>query len=174
MPMDLLVYTPAEIETRLAMRDFFVIEILGRGRVLYDSGTGWGKIEVHPTMTLLDEWVEKAEADYRGAVSLNRPRKEPVPDLVCFHSQQCAEKYLKAYLIHQGAVPDCTHKLEELLKECAVHDAALTALLPLVQILDQWSVDPRYPGVAATVIQAQEAVKTARSLRRALRKKIGL
>src|SRR5207248_2449130 len=59
VPMDLLVYTPAEIETRLAMRDFFIIDILENGRVLYESGKDWGKLEAHPTMTLLDEWIEK-------------------------------------------------------------------------------------------------------------------
>ena len=35
LPMDVLVYTPAEVETRLAMGDYFVQEILERGKVLY-------------------------------------------------------------------------------------------------------------------------------------------
>lgn len=35
-PMDLLVRTPAEIEHRLAIGDFFVQEIVERGKVLYD------------------------------------------------------------------------------------------------------------------------------------------
>jgi hypothetical protein len=39
---------------------------------------------------LTAEWVAKAEADYDGAVALNRRRKNPLPDLVCFHCQQCA------------------------------------------------------------------------------------
>ena len=56
-------------------------------------------------MTLLDEWVEKAEGDYRAAVILNRIRKEPVPDGVCYHCQQSAEKYLKAFLIFCGVAP---------------------------------------------------------------------
>lgn len=38
-------------------------------------------------MTVLDEWIEKAEADYKGAGALNRRRKEPLPDIVCFHCQ---------------------------------------------------------------------------------------
>lgn len=38
LPMDVLVYTPAEIETRLAMGDHFITEILQRGQVLYDDG----------------------------------------------------------------------------------------------------------------------------------------
>ena len=56
-------------------------------------------------MSLLDEWVDKAEADYKSAVALHRRRKEPLPDVVCYHCQQCVEKYLKAYLIAQGSTP---------------------------------------------------------------------
>jgi hypothetical protein len=35
-PMDIIVRTPAEVEQRLAMGDFFVAEILEKGRVLYE------------------------------------------------------------------------------------------------------------------------------------------
>lgn len=38
LPMDILVYSPAEIESRLAMGDFFIAEILAKGRVLYSHG----------------------------------------------------------------------------------------------------------------------------------------
>jgi hypothetical protein len=34
-------------------------------------------------VSLLDEWIEKAEGDYKGAVALQRRRKEPLPDVVC-------------------------------------------------------------------------------------------
>jgi predicted nucleotidyltransferase len=34
-PMDLLVRTPQELEHRLAIGDFFVQEVIGRGKVLY-------------------------------------------------------------------------------------------------------------------------------------------
>jgi HEPN domain-containing protein len=51
------------------------------------------------SLSLLAEWVNKAEADYQSAVALHRRRKAPLPDIVCYHCQQCVEKYLKAYLI---------------------------------------------------------------------------
>jgi HEPN domain-containing protein len=41
------------------------------------------------------EWFDKAEEDFDGAASLSRRRKKPLPSLVCFHAQQCAEKYLE-------------------------------------------------------------------------------
>lgn len=36
MPVELLVYTPEEIEERLKMNDFFVKEVIERGDVLYE------------------------------------------------------------------------------------------------------------------------------------------
>lgn len=80
-------------------------------------------------MTLLEEWVEKAEGDYKIAVTLNRPRKEPLSDGVCYHCQQSVEKYLKAYLVMQGVNPPHTHSLLDLLADCASHDATLNGLV---------------------------------------------
>ena len=61
---------------------------------------------------LTREWVRKAESDYRGANQLARSRP-PVHDLICFCSQQCAEKYLKALVEEQGLVVPRTHDLED-------------------------------------------------------------
>ena len=47
------------------------------------------------------EWVNKAEADYRAAGRLHRG-SDPLHDIVCFHCQQCAEKYLKGLLEELG------------------------------------------------------------------------
>ena len=44
---------------------------------------------------LTREWIRKAEADHHAAVKLHRG-SDPLHDIVCFHCQQCAEKYLKA------------------------------------------------------------------------------
>lgn len=101
-------------------------------------------------MTLLEEWIDKAEGDYKSAVILNRTRKETPYDSVCYHCQQSAEKYLKAYLIQQGAIPRRTHDLEVLLFECTSYDASMSSLLPIVRLLDPFSVQFRYPGDAAT------------------------
>ncbi|MDQ3812463.1 MAG: HEPN domain-containing protein [Armatimonadota bacterium] len=125
-------------------------------------------------MTLVDEWVEKAEADYKGAVALNRRRKEPLSDLVCFHCQQCAEKYLKAYLVAQSSNPPRIHDLEDLLTLCSVHDAALIKHLPLVEALDPYGVQYRYPAISATEAEAKDAVRTMRRLRTILRRSLGL
>ena len=51
------------------------------------------------------EWVKKAEQDFVIAQQSSRSTV-PVHDGVCFHCQQCAEKYLKGLLEELGmAVP---------------------------------------------------------------------
>ncbi|HBI42076.1 MAG TPA: hypothetical protein DDY78_04345 [Planctomycetales bacterium] len=44
---------------------------------------------------LTREWVKKAEADRVVALQSSQSAT-PLHDAVCFHAQQCAEKYLKA------------------------------------------------------------------------------
>src|SRR5260221_7917979 len=41
------------------------------------------------------EWVKKVEEDYLSALDLARRRKVPLHNSVCFHCEQCAEKYLR-------------------------------------------------------------------------------
>ena len=48
------------------------------------------------------EWVAKAEEDFLSATDLARRRNRPVWSTVCFHTQQCAEKYLKARMEEAG------------------------------------------------------------------------
>lgn len=48
------------------------------------------------------EWVDKAENDLKNAAhTLTMGEKCPT-DTVCFHAQQCVEKYLKAFLVCSG------------------------------------------------------------------------
>jgi HEPN domain-containing protein len=44
------------------------------------------------------EWVEKADGDFATAGRELRARRYPNYDAGCFHAQQVAEKYLKAFL----------------------------------------------------------------------------
>src|SRR5260370_3168094 len=64
------------------------------------------------------EWVAKAESDYDGACEALRSRKKSRRDRICFFSQQCAEKYLKARLTEAGIAFPRTHELSILLHLC--------------------------------------------------------
>jgi len=62
---------------------------------------------------LTREWVSKAEGDFATAERELRARKQPNLDAACFHAQQCAEKYLKAFLQEKGIPFGKTHNLAE-------------------------------------------------------------
>ena len=47
---------------------------------------------------ITQEWVDKAEGDFATAQRESQAKKNLNYDAVCFHSQQCAEKYLKECL----------------------------------------------------------------------------
>jgi HEPN domain-containing protein len=95
------------------------------------------------------EWVRKAEADFRGAAGLARQRP-PLHDLVCFHCEPCAEKYLKALLEELGVAVAKTHDLEKLLTVLQIHHAGLGPLRRGVRFLTEFAVDTRYPGNSAS------------------------
>jgi hypothetical protein len=64
------------------------------------------------------EWVTKAEGDFLTAGRELRARKSPNYDAVCFHAQQCAEKYLKAVLQETDRHIPKIHNLIELMLLC--------------------------------------------------------
>jgi HEPN domain-containing protein len=74
--------------------------------------------------SLTVEWIEKVEGDYATAKRELRVRRHPNYDAVCFHAQQAAEKYLKAFLQEQNAPFPKTHDLIELLALCVPLDAS--------------------------------------------------
>jgi len=124
--------------------------------------------------TLAESWIDKAEEDYALALVANRQRKTPLPNGVCYNCQQCAEKYLKAYLISQSVVPRKTHHLGGLLAECINIESKFQSCLPYTTLLNAYSVDYRYPGMDATVAEAKDAVVAIRKMRRIVRRIMGL
>lgn len=123
---------------------------------------------------LTAEWVQKAEDDFNVVQKLLRARKDPVYDAVCFHAQQCAEKYLKAFLNEQGHEAPKIHHLLDLLKLCKETDASLEILHPDLRVLERFSVSVRYPGVRADKEEAQACFRAVKVIRQTLRGEIGL
>ena len=115
-------------------------------------------------------WVEKAEHDLRNAEYVLGLAKDCPTDTVCFHCQQCAEKYLKALLIHHGIDFPRTHDLVVLLN-LAAHAADLALGMEQVQPLNRYSVEARYPGDwdPIDIEEAGDALRKARAVREAIR-----
>ena len=125
-------------------------------------------------MSLFAEWVDKAEADYQSAVALHRRRKAPLPDIVCYHCQQCVEKYLKARLTEAGLAFPRTHDLLQLLNLCVLVEPLWSIYAKRADAMTDYAVDFRYPGHSATLREARVAFKHCRSLRAEVRRSIGL
>ena len=120
------------------------------------------------------EWVAKAEGDFITAGRELRARKAPNYDAVCFHAQQCAEKYLKAVLQEKGKRIPKIHFLLELLGLLLKFDTSFEFLKADLEVLEDYSVRFRYPGDFAVKGNAQAAYAAARTTRKFIRQKLGL
>jgi HEPN domain-containing protein len=123
---------------------------------------------------LANEWVQKAEDDFIVAQRELRARKSPVFDAVCFHSQQCAEKYLKAFLQDKGIAVPKTHQLLDLLKLCKESDPSFDLALIDINIIEPFAVNIRYPGIRANKEEAQIVFKAVQRLRQFIRQRLGV
>ena len=117
--------------------------------------------------------MAKAENDLKNAAHTVRLKTDCPTDTVCFHAQQCVEKYLKALLVLNGIDFSRTHQISTLL-----------ALLP-AQVrpsstqeeqdrLTEYAVTTRYPGDYDPISreEAQAAVQLARRLRNQVRRRL--
>lgn len=120
------------------------------------------------------EWIDKAEDDYVVAEREFRARKNPVYDAACFHTQQCAEKYLKARLVEAGVAFSKTHNLLTLLGLALPVEPGWVVLQTRLTALNVFAIDYRYPGSSAAKADASDAMKNCREVRRVIRQSFGL
>lgn len=114
---------------------------------------------------LVAEWLAKAQADLHTATRELRVRRAPNYDAVCYHSQQCAEKLLKAFLVLNNVEPPYAHNLVEPLRLCHVRDASFEMIRLDLEAPNGYGVVIRYPGTTATKQDAADAVKCAQNVR---------
>lgn len=104
------------------------------------------------------EWVDKAESDFDAADLTLHGREAPITDAVCFHSQQCAEKYLKAFLQEHRVRFERRHELMVLLDICIPMDEDFESLRGPLQSLERYAVLIRYSGLIVPAEMAEQAV----------------
>ena len=174
--IDLLVRSPEEIAYRLSHNDWFLREITEKGEVLYESANFSRKplkkewCAVNP-LTL--EWVQKAEGDYAVAQQVQQAQN-PVHDAICFHAQQCIEKYLKAWLQEANIPFPRTHDLKELLGLIVPTLPTWHAWQADFSVLSEHAVDNRYPGKFATTEDTVQAMHICNEVRQAVREQLKL
>ncbi len=94
---------------------------------------------------LVQDWVQKANQDLAAAEAL-LSRDPPLLSPSCFHSQQAAEKYIKAYLTWRQVEFPKTHDIGELLNLIGKVDKGLVESLEDLLFLVPYGVGVRYPG----------------------------
>jgi HEPN domain-containing protein len=93
---------------------------------------------------IIADWIRLAGDDLRLAE--HSQTMWPIPlELVCYHCQQSAEKYLKVFLISQGETPPYIHDLPELLKMCREKNSHFVELAQVCSLLTGYGIQPRYP-----------------------------
>ena len=114
---------------------------------------------------LLNEWLAKAEEDYRTMEELYSHSPSGFANSICFHGQQFAEKYLKALITKQGLEPPWLHALESLLDLVISKTPELEKYRAELAELTPYATEYRYPGKVANQEDAKVCVEIIRKLR---------
>jgi len=117
---------------------------------------------------ITQEWIAKAEEDYLVATR-ELEAKPPALDAVCFHAQQCIEKYMKAILQENDIAFEKIHDLDVLLQKCGGFIPALEGYRDDLIKLSAYAVDVRYPGFKVSDEEAKECVESMEKIRRVVK-----
>ena len=91
------------------------------------------------------EWERFAEMDYVTANHLDKTLYPKPMEIICYHCQQCAEKYLKALTEHLGKEIEKTHDLGNLANTISESLNVPQDVLISCAKLTQYGVKIRYP-----------------------------
>lgn len=122
----------------------------------------------HDTGEEAKKWIDKAEHDMLAAEHIAALAEAGLTDIICFHCQQCAEKYLKALLVFPK-----THDLRTLV-ELAQKHCTLKLKLSDVIPLNRYVIEERYPGdwEPITKDEALDAIQMALLVRDTVREQL--
>jgi HEPN domain-containing protein len=123
---------------------------------------------------LTQEWIDKAESDFRTATREIQVTKDPSYDAVCFHAQQCVEKYLKGYLQKNNTGFPKTHDLVALLDLSLTMQPQWNQYRSRLRLLTLAAVEIRYPGRSADQVMAEEFYQLCIDIRNIVRPSLGL
>jgi len=112
------------------------------------------------------EWFKYADMDLLAAQHLLTLHPQPL-EIICFHCQQAAEKYLKGYLVFQDKTePPKTHELVLLQIACCKSDDGFGSVSRACEVLSRYGVQPRYPNeMEITEKDMRKAIEYARQIR---------
>jgi len=118
-------------------------------------------------LEVVRSWFKKAENDLINAENTIKMENPPC-DTICFHAQQCAEKYIKGFLTFNEIYFPKIHSIEDLVELCKQIVPEIESELDNVEILSSYSVEVRYPDEIYYDIpkeDAQEAIDLAKKVK---------
>lgn len=125
--------------------------------------------------TVVREWLAKADEDYFFTQKHLQDEDSFFAPL-CFHCQQAAEKYLKAFLVSCNQPVRKTHDLVDLVRLCTVVDQSFEELREDAVLLNPYYTDTRYPTtwtVGLLQKDAYTALETVERIREFVLSKLG-
>jgi HEPN domain-containing protein len=122
-----------------------------------------------PSKDVLDkvrQWMAYGDEDLKLARYALGMRQDCPYRLVAYHAQQCAEKYLKAFLVYNMQDFPYTHNISALLELCRKHKG-WPEEISKAEELTPYAITTRYPGEeeVVTLQEAQNAVEIAEHVR---------
>jgi HEPN domain-containing protein len=114
-----------------------------------------------------DAWFTKAEADLQAAELLLNTAN-PLLDIVCYHAQQCSEKYPKGYLVARSIPFKFVHELAYLTRLCIEQEPEFSEIIDIASELQDYATGVRYPDDELdepTLQETQRAVACTKEIR---------
>lgn len=124
-------------------------------------------------LNVVRQWVVKAENDLKNAEHTLTMGEDCPLDTVCFHAQQCAEKYIKALLCYLSIDFPKSHDLGEMTQLLPPDISSPLTVLEQERLTDYATVT-RYPGDWEPITRedAGAAVALARKVREAVQARL--
>ena len=96
-------------------------------------------------------------------------------EIICFHSQQAAEKILKCYLVSINTEPPKTHDIRKLCDLCTEHESSFDEIFELAVLLTLYGEVSSCPTKIGLVEKdAAQAIEYAESIMRFVNNKLGV
>ena len=128
-------------------------------------------LENDESKKIIRKWIRKAENDLKNATFTLQIIEDCPTDTICFHAQQCVEKYIKALLIYHKIDFPKTHNIDRLISLLAI-PGKLDITKHEMQLLTDYAIESRYPDDFEDIpySEAEKAVTIAKRIRKQIRK----
>ena len=120
-----------------------------------------------------EDWRILAERDISVADYLSANMRPLPAEIIAFHCQQAAEKYLKGALVILGEEPPYIHDLDRLCSIAEKHRPSFVSISSLCTIVNYFTVQPRYDrGVSLSEADMGTVLSHTKTIRDFLQKEI--